>query len=1702
MNTQVQFDITSPSFESWLIQQVTSNEPISDTVSKLMSETNEATLLKVHKRIVTKLVELMDKNALEVYASVAQTTTTKLWLASFADVLAHLILVHGVDSLHHEFVNNICDTIGHQLLGMVHSNAVEAFKILCQSIEITSDSEKSDYRTVFDNFFSYCSEKSKTAIVELQLACLTAVLSSFHSEVDLDTMQVDSPQVCRSTLIVRLLKHLLISIGSPCSYLCPHILSLLRKLVTQYTDFKSAVSLSDICDTWLQFLKLLDDAKLVNVFIPTVELLKSHSVEQKVLDIFDFLFLKRDYVTRDLFMFCDLPDDKPLQPLRQMTFNIERGISDTPDRAQKVVERKLWLAVEGISHRQLEIQRISIRRLKETIQQNYTIISNWIETSAPYDNNHFPSRPTNTTTSTPSVSHDSRILLVSELIVLLFRKCSATPVDDKSDDRQLYAECLGLIGAIDPGRLSLNRVYCQISNEMADTDLAYTILENYLCMYLDHSTVEFSVACICTQSLLIYIANIPESLKLEHTIDYNKLKDLTYLAASEFTTRDLPHRSTVVTTYREWLSSFCMFLCDASSNSLYKCLESGFDILTPLNQFLLPFMMKNVINFGTDDSREYLTRLLLEYLDYDECAEKNFEDTTIQEIHSTLLSTLDTLRSWLYKSTATTLVGIDKVEQFLNSIPLDVLSKVSLLNGTCTRALMYYESYLRSVIENYLVNMKITCHLPVRTVERRKILTDIFSKNKDINPNDELQAIYRCMDIRSAGDYMKALSILRLNQTIDYKITDLELQGNWSQVINYHELTLRRYPKDVDTELEVLRCQFKQDHLQIVLNSVDGALMRVDADSHQKFKTLGLQAAWRLSQWDHVDKYVGGSDASRFEVQLAKTLSLLQKGQSKEFNDQLNVTKKNVIQSLTIASKDSYELSYPFIVQYHMISEIEQSLLLSESSARRGVIRKEWSQRLNLMDHSMAAREPILALRNVLFNIMDQKQLIGECWLSYANLAREQGDLSRAIIAVHMAEPYKSTLPEYILTLASIMHDQSSSSRDEAIKLLGNQNVHGYIKQLNFEYKSDVAQNILISKMKQTAADWTVKEKKRPSRIIIQNYLDVIQHKQNLHSAYYALGKYCDIDLLTAKLSASSNNTERANVYFEDIKNIIVVYICCLRYGVEYVDNVLPRIITLVCDFGDIFKGNESQQLVELNQNILALVKADFQHGGLSLGIWMRSLILLLTRLSHSNSDTRSMMHFKLAELLDAYPKQVMWQFSHLYNSKSAVQKAQVRGIYNHALKRNRLVLNSYQSIIGQFIELCSVDLDKGTHTLSAILPSLQQSIRALPHGAVLIPLLSQMMIDSSDESNSIYIVDIDEQVEVLSSLAKPRKVVILGSDGNKYPFLVKPNDNLNRDNRFSLFAKSVNKILMRSPETRRRCLYIRRYAATALTETSGLIEWVGHTTTYGRCIASMDTTNFYSSSTIRIINNLSAAKSTLADDSNQKIPVNFNELTKTEYLKQEIQAAPSVFHRWFNVNFPEPIQWFNARSNYTKTHAVMCINGYLLGLGDRHAANILMDSSNGDLIHIDYNMLFEQGTMLKIKERVPFRLTHNMVDAMGIGGTEGLFKETCMITLETLRANHDLLMNLVETFIQEPLIQFNPQWRVSETVHRKLKGYEVVQPVREQTDPLKKVPVVENFGDNQHNYVSVRTQIEKLIELATDEERLAHMYPPWGAWK
>ena len=56
---------------------------------------------------------------------------------------------------------------------------------------------------------------------------------------------------------------------------------------------------------------------------------------------------------------------------------------------------------------------------------------------------------------------------------------------------------------------------------------------------------------------------------------------------------------------------------------------------------------------------------------------------------------------------------------------------------------------------------------------------------------------------------------------------------------------------------------------------------------------------------------------------------------------------------------------------------------------------------------------------------------------------------------------------------------------------------------------------------------------------------------------------------------------------------------------------------------------------------------------------------------------------------------------------------------------------------------------------------------------------------------------------------------------------------------------------------------------------------------------------------------------------------------------------------------------------------------------------------------------------------QVPFRLTRDIIDGMGVSGVEGVFRRCCEATLSVMRTNKDALLTIIEVrFNQMPIGQ------------------------------------------------------------------------------
>jgi FKBP12-rapamycin complex-associated protein len=213
---------------------------------------------------------------------------------------------------------------------------------------------------------------------------------------------------------------------------------------------------------------------------------------------------------------------------------------------------------------------------------------------------------------------------------------------------------------------------------------------------------------------------------------------------------------------------------------------------------------------------------------------------------------------------------------------------------------------------------------------------------------------------------------------------------------------------------------------------------------------------------------------------------------------------------------------------------------------------------------------------------------------------------------------------------------------------------------------------------------------------------------------------------------------------------------------------------------------------------------------------------------------------------------------------------------------------------------------------------------------------------------------------------------------------------------------------------------------------------------------------------------------------------------------------------------------------------------GYILGLGDRHPSNLMLDRLSGKILHIDFGDCFEVAmTREKFPEKIPFRLTRMLIKAMEVTGIEGTYRRTCESVMSVLRRNKDSLMAVLEAFVYDPLLN----WRLLDTTvdknHRSKNTDDTIGSLNGSTDEQnelfslsnQKIKIDANLNTeilglqlhpteatnkkariivdrvkqkltgndfNTSTPISVQHQVDLLIQQATNNENLCQCYIGW----
>ncbi|OHE96626.1 phosphatidylinositol 3 [Colletotrichum orchidophilum] len=1151
--------------------------------------------------------------------------------------------------------------------------------------------------------------------------------------------------------------------------------------------------------------------------------------------------------------------------------------------------------------------------------------------------------------------------------------------------------------------------------------------------------------------------------------------------------------------YGNWVRSFNMDLLGKGQNGhadlIFEPLCRTIRVKDlAVAEFLLPYLVLHVIigHRSSRKDRDNVIGELVGILQHSPADNAPYSEREDMKLYcEAVFRALDYASRWLQekdarRKTDADLPAIARVQELLSVIPPVLISQRAMDCREYPRALFHLEQHAQQ--------MEVAQSDPGQKKQLLEQLQDIYTQ---IDEPDGLEGI-------SAH-----LHVLDINQ----QILSHKKAGRYTAAQTWYEIKLAEEPNSIDVQVDLLNCLKQSGQHDVLLNYVEG--MRTEPSTENRIVPYAVEAAWATRRWDTLTKYTSrfhGSHLEDFNVSIAKLFNALRQREagSDTFPQMLQSMREKIASAMTHAATSSLQACHDLRLRCHVLTDLE---IIAGTQASEGEAHQEvltmLNRRLEVLGAYVGDKQYLLGIRRAAMELSRPKFSdldISSSWLSSARLARKANSTHQSFNAVLHA----SQLGDGAAVIENARLLWKDGHTRKAIQVL-----QGAIESNNFMTQTnssssirgmDAQQRQLTARAQLMLAKWLDAAGQTNHLTLREKYQQPPLTASTWEKGHYYLGRYYK-KVLESEKTLKADDQSDACIQGEYTRLVIENYLRSLNHGTKYLYQTLPRILTLWLDFGaQVDKAPEgkvsmSRELHRRRTDQLNLLHRflDKSIARLPAYIFYTVLPQVVARIAHQNQNVYERLTHIVIKVVQSHPRQALWSLFGIMTTRQASER-RVRGQQIlQALRGStrkvegssydlKQLLRMGEKLAEQLLLACNNgDFQSNRTTVASITRDLNFNHKCTPCPLVVpiesclaaaLPTLTDNVKNHKAFSRDVITIDsfLDE-VLVLGSLAKPRRLTARGTDGKNYMLMIKPKDDLRTDQRLMEFNSMINRSLKRDPEASRRQLYIKTYAVVPLNEECGIIEWVDGLKTLREILLDQ-----YKARQVH-------------PDYNQIKRLMAEAVTGPNNIKMFTEGVlgtfPPVLQHWFVQRFPHPSTWFSARLKYTRSCAVMSMVGTILGLGDRHGENVLLERDNGGIFHVDFNCLFDKGLTFAQPEKVPFRLTHNMVAAMGIYGYEGPFRHCSELTLGILRQQEETLMTILEAFIYDPTLDLQKEKKTS----RRQDGAPRMQP-QLVVDSIKRK--VKGLMGQDAIPLGVEGQVEELIKQAADPRNLAAMYIGW----
>ena len=495
-------------------------------------------------------------------------------------------------------------------------------------------------------------------------------------------------------------------------------------------------------------------------------------------------------------------------------------------------------------------------------------------------------------------------------------------------------------------------------------------------------------------------------------------------------------------------------------------------------------------------------------------------------------------------------------------------------------------------------------------------------------------------------------------------------------------------------------------------------------------------------------------------------------------------------------------------------------------------------------------------------------------------------------------------------------------------------------------------------------------------------------------------------------------------------------------------------------------------------------------------------------------------------------------KISNILKSDESIQE-KIQKLNEH-INEIKQVLKTYEQKQSEGIEKLS--------TFSEWLSQYECNEFNIPENYIVLPL--------SNNSN-IKISSFDQHITVLSSIRKPKKINIFGNNEKSYSYLIKGCEDLRLDERIEEVFKVMNEILQKDSNCAKKKIKLNTFDVVPMTQKLGMIEWINNTQPLSKIIKysiinlnkeneeeeneNIDYSNWDLQQSKPYIARVTWYENLYPKlNLNEKIFKAFHSTNSNEIIKpfktHENLMPKTILQKALMHYLLTPEEILTTRINFIRNYSALCIGCYILGIGDRHLENFLINIKNSEIVAIDFGVSFGQGQTQFIPELVPYRLSRQIKNVIFPFGIKGIIRQTMINVLSSFKINKDFILDYCEVFVKEPLLDWlnkninlyennnkndnrNNKWlpmKKLDNVYRKLSGgnpikiffseIEEGESFTEKTKEIIKCILNGNvdgirFLNKDEDFVSVETQVDMMNEQATDPNLLGRMWLGWASF-